>query len=51
MDEENLVNIEGIGRATAKRIMEIISENVEFEEGEAEQETQDSQELDAAPKA
>ncbi len=51
MDEENLVNIEGIGRATAKRIMEIISENVEFEEGEENQETQENQELDAAPKA
>ncbi|MBV6494155.1 MAG: hypothetical protein LDLANPLL_02181 [Turneriella sp.] len=52
MDEEQLVNIEGIGRATAKRIMEIISENVEFEEGEEKEEgeTQGAQELDATPK-
>jgi N utilization substance protein A len=41
MDEENLVNIEGIGRATAKRIMEIISENVEFEEGSGAEEGQE----------
>ncbi|MBS0618311.1 MAG: transcription termination/antitermination protein NusA [Spirochaetes bacterium] len=48
MGEEDLIHIEGIGRATAKRIMEIISENVEFEEDEEEQA---AQELDAEPKA
>ncbi|MDH5719491.1 MAG: transcription termination factor NusA [Spirochaetia bacterium] len=32
MNEDELVNIEGIGRATAKKIMEVIAENVEFEE-------------------
>ncbi|MCS6971491.1 MAG: transcription termination factor NusA [Leptospiraceae bacterium] len=31
MGEEDLIHIEGIGRATAKRILEIIAENVEFE--------------------
>lgn len=51
MGEEDLIQIEGMGRATAKRIMEIISENVEFEEGEEEVETTEGQELDAEPKA
>lgn len=32
MEEEDLIALEGIGRTTAKRIMDIISENVEFEE-------------------
>ncbi|MDH5716384.1 MAG: transcription termination factor NusA [Spirochaetia bacterium] len=32
MSEEELINIEGIGRATAKKIMDVISESVEFEE-------------------
>ncbi len=32
LEEENLVNLEGIGESTGKKIMEIISENVEFEE-------------------
>ncbi|HRP69187.1 MAG TPA: transcription termination factor NusA [Turneriella sp.] len=62
IDEEQLVNIEGIGRATAKRIMEIISENVEFEDDEDEEEaseeqesktnntTEERQELDSTPK-
>ncbi len=48
MGEEDLIHIEGIGRATAKRIMEIISENVEFEAAEEETEVQ---ELDADAKA
>lgn len=51
MDEEDLIHIEGIGRATAKRIMEIISENVEFEEGEEGESPAEPQELDAGPKA
>jgi len=34
LEEEELVNIEGIGSSTAKRIMEIISESIEFEEEE-----------------
>lgn len=34
MEEEDLIGIEGIGEATAKKIMEIISENVEFEEAD-----------------
>jgi len=32
LEEKDLINIEGVGEATAKKIMEIISENVEFEE-------------------
>jgi N utilization substance protein A len=48
MGEEDLIHIEGIGRATAKRIMEIIAENVEFETSEEEAE---GQELDADAKA
>jgi N utilization substance protein A len=48
MGEEDLIHIEGIGRATAKRIMEIIAENVEFETAEEEAE---GQELDADAKA
>ena len=32
LEEEDLVGIEGIGEATARKIMEIISENIEFEE-------------------
>lgn len=49
LGEEDLIHIEGIGRATAKRIMEIISENVEFEENEGE--TPEAQEVDAEAKS
>lgn len=53
MGEEDLIHIEGIGRATAKRILEIIAENVEFEDDEEEtqEESTASQELDADDKA
>lgn len=36
MEESDLIALEGIGSSTAKRIMEIIAENVEFEEEEEE---------------
>lgn len=38
MEEEDLIALEGIGKTTAKRIMDIISENVEFEEEPEEEE-------------
>jgi len=38
LEEKDLIGIEGIGEATARRIMEIISENVEFEEEDDEDE-------------
>ncbi len=37
LEEEDLVAIEGMGRATAKKIMEALSENIEFEEEENEE--------------
>lgn len=42
MEEEDLIALEGVGRATAKRIMEIIYENVEFEEEEGADNQSDS---------
>ena len=44
LEEVDLVGIEGIGEATAKKIMEIISENVEFEETEETQQAEDNEE-------
>jgi N utilization substance protein A len=48
LEEEDLVGIEGIGEATARRIMEILSENVEFEERD---EVEESEETDEAPES
>ena len=36
MEESDLIALEGIGSSAAKQIMEIIAENVEFEEEEEE---------------
>jgi hypothetical protein len=36
MEESDLIALDGIGSSTAKLIMEIIAENVEFEEEEEE---------------
>ncbi|MES0489899.1 MAG: transcription termination factor NusA [Leptospirales bacterium] len=51
LEETDLVEIEGIGETTAKRIMEMITENVEFEddgdEDEDEDENKDSVETEA----
>ncbi|MCS6984569.1 MAG: transcription termination factor NusA [Leptospiraceae bacterium] len=44
LQEEELINMEGIGRATAKQIMAILAENVEFEEEEGEEEVQQNKE-------
>lgn len=46
MDENELVKMEGIGKTTAKKIMDIIQENVEFEneENNEEDEQQDEDE-------
>lgn len=41
MEESDLIALEGIGSSTAKRIMEIIAENVEFEEEEEEEGSDD----------
>ncbi len=44
MGEDDLIGLEGIGRSTAKKIMDIISENVEFEEEEDAKDKKDSEE-------
>ncbi len=46
LDEEGLIGLEGIGRATAKQIMSIIAENVEFEEVAEEEDVNEAQEVD-----
>ncbi|MDH4262613.1 MAG: transcription termination factor NusA [Spirochaetia bacterium] len=46
LEEEDLVGIEGIGEATAKKIMEIISENVEFEETDDAADDDDDEEIE-----
>jgi len=46
LEEKDLINIEGVGEATAKKIMEIISENVEFEE-EAPEEASENEDSSA----
>ncbi|MCB1147281.1 MAG: transcription termination/antitermination protein NusA [Leptospiraceae bacterium] len=50
MGEDDLIALEGMGRATAKRIMEILAENVEFEEVEEDEaeETEDTNETTGA---
>ncbi len=48
LEEEDLIGIEGMGEATAKKLMEIIAENVEFEEDEeAESKAETADEVDA----
>ena len=38
LEEEDLIQIEDIGESTAKKIMQVIGENIEFEEGAHEEE-------------
>lgn len=48
LEEEDLIDIEGMGEATAKKLMEIIAENVEFEEDdESEPKALNPDEVDA----
>lgn len=44
LEEEDLINLDGIGTNTARRILEIITENVEFEEAEAEDDEEENNE-------
>lgn len=46
LEEEDLVGIEGIGETTAKKVMEIIAENVEFEEEEDDDQDDNDQDDD-----
>lgn len=48
MEEEDLVNLDGVGSATARRIMQVIMENVEFEEVEEDDDEEESVEETAS---